>query len=510
MSNLHSLSISVGPRPLQLLSSDSNGGYSPQNVVSPSHVSSLSPLSSSIVTSPTSTVDEVKRSRRQSSIHYYNSPTTSTWRDQEVSSPAHSDSPKLNRHSSYGPSSFPKQLGKGENRRSTGSLPTLASANLNGNAAEGPRPPVTLVEKHAELLHFIAQKESKCLELRSQLATHEAELLQLKRKWERIVSRGLERERSDSPTTDSSVISPLNATSPMLEGIRGGVQGVGRLLAYGLNSGNSISTASGLTSPPYTSSPLTNKRRSFPAVKPRLIDLDDAKQNEKENEKEILMVRDTGATPLVSPNPDFIGRKREREEVQSDEVIIQSVKLDSMDTLRARRKSRDLAPTIDSSSSAKSSSSSSPPLTPSPNVLSPLEYSEFTPTAIGIGASKTSKRSQSQNTNKFSSSSPSWAPTPSWIGAVVGNWEDTISKNQKRASVLLSDVQNSFAEAFGPMSPPTSFGLTSKPGGVQNSSASGVTSPAPVTMPSSKPNPPVAPKTGKLVDIIGDDNEWNW
>jgi hypothetical protein len=32
--------------------------------------------------------------------------------------------------------------------------------------------------RHAELLHFIAQKESKCLELRSQLALHEAELLQ--------------------------------------------------------------------------------------------------------------------------------------------------------------------------------------------------------------------------------------------------------------------------------------------------------------------------------------------
>ena len=32
--------------------------------------------------------------------------------------------------------------------------------------------------RHADLLQFIAQKESKCLELRSQLATHEAELLQ--------------------------------------------------------------------------------------------------------------------------------------------------------------------------------------------------------------------------------------------------------------------------------------------------------------------------------------------
>jgi hypothetical protein len=32
--------------------------------------------------------------------------------------------------------------------------------------------------RHADLLRFIAQKESKCLELRSQLALHEAELAQ--------------------------------------------------------------------------------------------------------------------------------------------------------------------------------------------------------------------------------------------------------------------------------------------------------------------------------------------
>lgn len=37
--------------------------------------------------------------------------------------------------------------------------------------------------RHAELLHFIAQKESKCLELRSQLAMHEAELLQRMCNW---------------------------------------------------------------------------------------------------------------------------------------------------------------------------------------------------------------------------------------------------------------------------------------------------------------------------------------
>ena len=79
----------------------------------------------------------------------------------------------------------------GIERSSTGSLLSQDSDTAK-HLRE--RAPVTLAEKcvseclerlyadnsfrHAELLHFIAQKESKCLELRSQLAVHEAELLQ--------------------------------------------------------------------------------------------------------------------------------------------------------------------------------------------------------------------------------------------------------------------------------------------------------------------------------------------
>ncbi|KAG8826495.1 hypothetical protein FRC17_008213 [Serendipita sp. 399] len=48
---------------------------------------------------------------------------------------------------------------------------------------------LTLAEKHADLLQFIAQKEAKCLELRTQLATQEVELKALKAKWTSIVQR---------------------------------------------------------------------------------------------------------------------------------------------------------------------------------------------------------------------------------------------------------------------------------------------------------------------------------
>ncbi|KAK0203988.1 hypothetical protein DFS33DRAFT_1335996 [Desarmillaria ectypa] len=110
------------------------------------------------------------------------------------------------------------------------------------------REPLTLTEKHADLLHFIAQKESKCLELRSQLAVHEAELLQLKRKWERIVFRGFERQQQ-TPSPLPALSSPTSSTQT-------------------------------LATPPLQQSTPTS-----PSLPPD--------------------TRDSGATPLINPAPDF-------------------------------------------------------------------------------------------------------------------------------------------------------------------------------------------------------------
>jgi len=55
---------------------------------------------------------------------------------------------------------------------------------------EGGSPSVlTLAEKHADLLRYIAQKEARTLELRQQLSQSERELAVLKRKWEGILGR---------------------------------------------------------------------------------------------------------------------------------------------------------------------------------------------------------------------------------------------------------------------------------------------------------------------------------
>ncbi|KIY70877.1 hypothetical protein CYLTODRAFT_165938 [Cylindrobasidium torrendii FP15055 ss-10] len=91
-----------------------------------------------------------------------------------------------------------------------------ASVSIPFRTPTTPREPVTLVDKHADLLHFIAQKESKCLELRSQLAVHERELLELKRKWERIVQRGFDRQQQEvrtSHTASSSTSSSMTHSS---------------------------------------------------------------------------------------------------------------------------------------------------------------------------------------------------------------------------------------------------------------------------------------------------------
>jgi hypothetical protein len=100
-----------------------------------------------------------------------------------------------------------------------------------------------LYNRYADLLQFIAQKESKCLELRSQLAIHESELLELKRKWERVVRREFGR---GIPST-SSPASPV--TSAVLNGLAGGVRAL----------------AAATTSPPLTPS-MSRTRPSSSAV----------------------------------------------------------------------------------------------------------------------------------------------------------------------------------------------------------------------------------------------------
>ncbi|KAG6837461.1 hypothetical protein H0H93_009004 [Arthromyces matolae] len=168
------------------------------------------------------------------------------------------------------------------------------------------RPPLTLVEKHSDLLHYIAQKESKCLELRSQLASLESELLQLKRKWERIVNRG----HLDSPLTSPS--SP-QGNNPVLEGIVEGVQGVGRFLVSGLAIGEVSQPSPPLSRPSPAPSTRPLSRPTSPlslSSSPFFAEANSSTSPVvsspiQAEPSQLLMVHDTGATPTMSPNPVF-------------------------------------------------------------------------------------------------------------------------------------------------------------------------------------------------------------
>ncbi|KAL5476933.1 hypothetical protein ACEPAI_3119 [Sanghuangporus weigelae] len=175
-----------------------------------------SPISS--VSSPTSATRPVngtlrKNARRQSSIYYVSQDRESERVVRDVRSPANE------RRFSTLQKQLPKDDAESDVKAKRRSL-----VGTEEQAA-----PVTLVGKHAVLLHFIAQKESRCLEIRSQLATEEAELLTLKRKWEQIVSRQV--KRSSSASVSSSLDAETTMQSNMLSGIKEGVQEVGRLLA---------------------------------------------------------------------------------------------------------------------------------------------------------------------------------------------------------------------------------------------------------------------------------------
>ncbi|KAH7322147.1 hypothetical protein B0J17DRAFT_684406 [Rhizoctonia solani] len=103
-----------------------------------------------------------------------------------------------------------------------------------------PPPVLTLAEKHKDLLHFIAQKEAKCVELRAQLATHEADLLQLKKKWEKIVAKGNDRQGSRTSTGNGAV-----------DLVRG-IFGLGEIA---LPPSPTLPSPANASSPGYTSSP---------------------------------------------------------------------------------------------------------------------------------------------------------------------------------------------------------------------------------------------------------------
>ncbi|KAI5118603.1 hypothetical protein M0805_004178 [Coniferiporia weirii] len=303
------------------------------------------------------------------------------------------------------------------------------------DSSAAPATSLTLAERHADLLRFIAQKESKCLELRSQLATHEAELLALKRKWERIVSRGLGGGPSASLSSFDADASPQAA---VFTGIREGMQGMGRLLAQigDLSSQgadmNNASTESGHMSNSSVSTTLTSSSTRLSQSSISSLGVPDDEASEKCEE----LPRDVQTT---------------RREPFSISTVV-------------RRKPYEPSSPLDPPSSL--STPKSPIFTPSPKIASssPMSRLHSAPPTL---TKHRERHSAMQGAFPPASSIPGMS-----AGAPLASWVDSVGKKlgqihaqvgapgagaqpiHKRASTLLSDASYSlFAALASPTRP---------------------------------------------------------
>jgi len=342
-------------------------------------------------------------------------------------------------------------------------------------------PPLTLADKHADLLRFIAQKESKCMELRSQLAAHEAELLALKQKWERIVNKGFDRVISNS-----SAPSHTPAVSS-LDGLKEGVQGVGRILAAGLSDFAAPPPATSIPPRTHATQQSTSSVTTNSSVSTRFsqssmassVAEDDfpLESPEEEEEHQVLIVDDNGPTPTVTSSPPI------------DIVVIEDK---SAKTLR--RRSREAPTAVVPASNRESNRTKAAKMTMAPASSIP-----------GLGT--------------FPAGSPSWV-----MGTVNKKWEElqkteTFTKNQKRASILISDVSQSLMNAWSsPLASPapaSPFIMAASPMGQRSPSGSSLLDDdvdtlkplGAVMTPDSKGLPK---RVHTPVSAADDDEEWNW
>ncbi|KAF9486223.1 hypothetical protein BDN70DRAFT_870310 [Pholiota conissans] len=455
-------------------------------------------------------------------------------------------------------------------RSSTGSMLANSDLNIaNAMAHLKERPPLTLNEKHADLLHFIAQKESKCLELRSQLAVHEAELLQLKRKWEKIVNRGFEKALSPntastslhSSTSSAAPSYPAESTSPnnsagyfpalnsantnapatvVLEGIKESMQGMSRLIVAGLgsiahvnpapetipahsagvnpnaplplrlgsaqrranDSGHgqtesqssssttmsatsnttsssflSASTASSATSAGSSSSMTDNTMKksgtSEAETESEFGEFTDGQTRQRSATlTEHLIVEDTGATPMMSPNPRFQRRK----------LVVDDASLSSLANSNISGTAG--GSLLLSGSQHATDSSSKDDFDWDEGWDEPSTEAQFSELFLESNITTTTKKAASSNSavstaytptatmdsrqsrahesdGTKSPLSPTQAHMSSWVGSVGKKWGEikgssAFSKNQKRASVLLSDIQQTFVSSLMSPLPPSS------------------------------------------------------
>ncbi|RDX54646.1 hypothetical protein OH76DRAFT_1341188 [Lentinus brumalis] len=505
-----------GPRPLQLV--DGNLQLSP--AVSPCP----SPTVSGLSTPPPSA--HKYNPRRQSSISYYPSDHTPSW---ELRSPTTPGPSSLRRSTSLNQKAPARLTLKGDRR----SLP------VHDVVVEAERPPLTLTEKHADLLRFIAQKESKCLELRSQLAAHEAELAQLKRKWERIVSRGMDRAYSQQPGAGSSSL------------LSGAVKDVSRLLAAGLGDHRPAS-ASASPAPSAPKPDVSLRTHALPLKTNRAYGHANTQSTSSVSTsatsasiKSSVRLSQSSASSFAFDDPPY---ERDEGDVAGHE--------ESPEMMKRRSIRVDCGTGIESPIEISPSNSiKAAKLHRRKSREEPAPPSPLANTALPTNHAAEEKEEKQRTLSKRSSLQVGTAGIPpaasipglaspmssAWMGS-MGNsmgkkWGelqkgDTFTKSQKRASLLFSDAASSlFAALTSPSSTsspaPSSVSISSNPFAASLSPLGSSPTPSPsaataqsllddddgapalgsVLLPQHKP---LTPKPVQNRSLLDDDDEWNW
>lgn len=180
---------------------------------------------------------------------------------------------------------------------------------------------------------------------------------------------------------------PAAAPGQVLDGIKEGVQGVGRLLAAGLGDFTApppVVTSRTHSTQQSTSSVTTNSSTSTRFSQSSMassVAEDDfpLESPEEQDDGQVLIVEDSGPTPTVSPNP-----------------VMKSVIMEDKPIKTLRRRSRDAPPSMEAMPASSRETSRTKPAN---MVMTPV------PSIPGLGT--------------FPSGSPSWV-----MGTVNKKWEE--------------------------------------------------------------------------------------
>jgi len=382
------------PRPLQLVS---NSISVPSSPISTTLNDLKSSTSSGDTKEVTSSISRNNAPRRQSSISYNTGSSKSR-------------SPGLVRSNSTGINTESAAI------NIKGQTDPIYAPRTSPLTAVRETETVTLAEKHADLLRFIAQKESKCLELRTQLAQHEADLLLLKAKWERIVSKGL----PSSSRPETSIYAAVDKLGDIREGIQNGLEKVLSVLEPSAVSASFQPIKSHEVShinTPVTSPSYSSKRTSISTASSSTRDWSSL-SNSRSSASSLF-------DDISSANPNSLDSSTKDDDDGNDETVCLSSGVDKLPSgtksLSRTSQSTGRSPTLEEDDDTSGKKRRSRPLS-----MSLSQFSSTLPTVEAL--------------------TPIGKQMTNWVSPGLNKkWEElkgneTISKQSRRATLLFNDM----------------------------------------------------------------------